>query len=53
MERYRRAIALVDDDDAVIAQTFWRSVFVSRTKRVKGIYAHVAFEHHYNKVWLA
>ncbi|MEQ8247700.1 MAG: ABC transporter substrate-binding protein [Alphaproteobacteria bacterium] len=40
-------------DDAVIAQTFWRSVFVSRTNRVKGIYAHVAFEHHYNKVWLA
>jgi peptide/nickel transport system substrate-binding protein len=40
-------------DDAVIAQTFWRSVFVARNTRVKNIYAQVAFEHHYNKAWLA
>jgi peptide/nickel transport system substrate-binding protein len=39
-------------DDAVIAQTFWRSIFVSRTNRVKGLYAQVALEHHFNKVWL-
>jgi peptide/nickel transport system substrate-binding protein len=39
-------------DDAVIAQTFWRSIFVARTNRVKGLYAQVALEHHYNKVWL-
>jgi peptide/nickel transport system substrate-binding protein len=40
-------------DDAVIAQTFFRSVFVARSTRVKNIYAHVALEHHYNKAWLA
>ncbi len=56
VDKRRKVMAKIQQvlrDDAVIAQTFWRSVFVSRTKRVKGIYAHVAFEHHYNKVWLA
>ena len=42
----------VSQDDAVIAQTFWRSIFVSRTNRVKGLYAQVALEHHFHKVWL-
>lgn len=40
-------------DDAVISQDFWRSAFISANERVQGIYAHVALEHHYNKVWLA
>ena len=40
-------------DDAVIGQTFWRSVFVAANKRVQGLYAQVALEHHYNNVWLA
>jgi len=40
-------------DDAVIAQTFWRSVFVAANKRVQGTFAQVALEHHYEKVWLA
>lgn len=40
-------------DDAIIVQPFWRSVFVAANKRVQGIYAHVALEHHYNKVWLS
>ena len=40
-------------DDAVISQDFWRSVFTSAHERVQGIYAQVALEHHYNKVWLA
>ena len=40
-------------DDAVIAQSFWRSVFVTANKRVQGLYAQVALEQHYNKVWLA
>lgn len=39
--------------DAVIAQPFWVSVFVAANKRVRNLYAHVALEHHYNKVWLA
>ncbi|HEX6960191.1 MAG TPA: ABC transporter substrate-binding protein [Ferrovibrio sp.] len=39
--------------DAVFVQSLWRSVFVAANKRVRGIYAHVALEHHFNKVWLA
>ncbi len=40
-------------EDAVIAQAFWRSVFVTANNRVQGLYAQVALEHHYNKVWLS
>ena len=40
-------------DDAIISQDFWRSVFVAANKRVQGLYAQVALEHHYNQVWLA
>jgi peptide/nickel transport system substrate-binding protein len=40
-------------DDAIISQSFWRSVFVAANKRVHGLYPHVALEHHFNKVWLA
>jgi len=40
-------------DDAVIGQTFWRAVFVAHSNRVKGLYAQVALENHYNKVWLS
>lgn len=39
-------------DDAIISQDFWRSVFTAANKRVHGIYAQVALEHHYNKVWI-
>ena len=40
-------------DDAVFVQSLWRSVFVAANKCVRGLYGHVALEHHYNKVWLA
>ena len=40
-------------NDAVIGQTFWRAVFVAHSNRVKGLYAQVALENHYNKVWLS
>ena len=40
-------------DDAVISQDYWRSVFTSANKRVQGIYCQVALEHHYNQVWIA
>ncbi len=39
-------------DDAIIVQPFWRSDFITATNKVHNIYAHVANEHHYNKVWL-
>jgi peptide/nickel transport system substrate-binding protein len=40
-------------DDAVIAQSFWRAVFVAANKRVKGLHAQVALEHQYNRVWMS
>ncbi|MCH9019735.1 MAG: ABC transporter substrate-binding protein [Proteobacteria bacterium] len=39
-------------DDAIISQDFWRLVYTAANKRVHGIYAQVALEHHYNKVWI-
>lgn len=39
-------------EDSIISQSLWRSVFVTATKNVKGLYAQVALEHHYNNVWL-
>ena len=39
-------------DDAIISQSLWRSVFSASHKRVKGLYTQVALEHHYNDVWL-
>lgn len=40
-------------DDAIISQSSWRSVFITASERVKDIHAHPAEEHHYNKVWLS
>jgi len=40
-------------DDAPIAQSFWRAVFVTSNKRVQNLHAQVALEHHYNKVWMS
>jgi peptide/nickel transport system substrate-binding protein len=40
-------------EEAVIVQPLWRSVFVGANKRVRGLYAQVALEHHYERVWLA
>ncbi len=40
-------------DDAIISQSSWRSVFITANERVKNIYVQPAEEHHYNKVWLS
>ncbi len=40
-------------DDAVIAQPLWRSVFTAAHKRVRGYQTHPTFYHQFNKVWLA
>jgi len=51
----RKAMAELEEilqGDAIISQSFWRSVFVTANNSVKGLYAHVALEHHYNTVWL-
>jgi len=47
-----RKLEQILQDDAIISQSFWRSVFVTAHKRVHGLYAQVALEHHYNGVWL-
>ncbi|MDP6819650.1 MAG: ABC transporter substrate-binding protein [Alphaproteobacteria bacterium] len=47
-----RKLEEILQDDAIIQQSLWRSVFVTANKRVKGLYAQVALEHHYNGVWL-
>ena len=39
-------------DDSIISQDYWRSVFSSAHKRVKGLYKQVASEDHFNQVWL-
>jgi peptide/nickel transport system substrate-binding protein len=39
--------------EAIIPQALWRSIFVVAHQRVRGMRAHPAEEHHYNKVWLA
>lgn len=45
-------LEMILQDDAIISQDFWRSVFTAAHERVQGIYAQVALEHHYNKVWI-
>jgi len=46
-------IEKVLQDDAIIHQSSWRSVFATAHERVKGLYVTPTEEHHYNKVWLA
>jgi peptide/nickel transport system substrate-binding protein len=40
-------------NDAVIAQPFWRAVFTAADKRVKGFNMHPTQYHQFNQVWLA
>jgi peptide/nickel transport system substrate-binding protein len=39
-------------DDAVIAQPLWRSVFSVTSNKVKGYQIHPTFYHQFNKVWI-
>jgi len=40
-------------DDAVIAQPLWRSIFSATTKDVRGYELHPTIYHQFDKVWLA
>lgn len=40
-------------DDAIISQSSWRSVFITANDRVKNIYVQPAEESHFNKVWMS
>ena len=51
----RKHMAVVQkilQDDAVIAQPFWRSIFSATTKQVQGYSTHPSLYHHFNGVWL-
>ena len=55
VDERRKVVAKLEkiiQEDAIISQDFWRSVFTAAHERVHGIYAQVALEHHYNKVWI-
>ena len=39
-------------DDAIIPQPFWRSVFKAANKRVKGFSTHPTLYHQFHEVWL-
>ncbi len=56
VEERRKHMAKVQkilQDDAVIAQPLWRSVFAAGKKRVQGYRLHPTIYHQLNKVWLA
>ena len=39
-------------DDAIIPQPFWRSVYKAANKRVKGHQTHPTLYHQFHNVWL-
>ncbi len=39
-------------EDSVISQSLWRSLFSANNKKVKGFVLQVALEHHLNDVWI-
>ncbi|HEX9792263.1 MAG TPA: ABC transporter substrate-binding protein [Kiloniellales bacterium] len=56
VEERRKAMVKVQtilQNDAVIAQPFWRAVFTAADKRVKGFNMHPTQYHQFNQVWLA
>jgi peptide/nickel transport system substrate-binding protein len=56
VQERRRHMAVVEkilQDDAVIAQPFWRSIFSATSKQVQGYQLHPSFYHHLHGVWLA
>lgn len=56
VEERRKAMVKVEtilQEDAIIAQPYWRALFTAADKRVKGYKHHPANYHNFNKVWLA
>ena len=48
MEKVEKAL----QEDAVMVQAPWRPVLAAANKRVQDVYAHSAFEQHFNFAWL-
>jgi len=56
VEKRRTAMAKVEkilQDDAIMVQPFFRSVFTATTNKVMGYTSHPTRYHQFNKVWLA
>jgi peptide/nickel transport system substrate-binding protein len=56
VQERRKHMAVVQQilqDDAVIAQPFWRSIFSATTRQVQGYLLHPTLYHDFNGVWLA
>jgi len=56
VEERRKAMVACESilqNDAIIAQPLWRSVFTAADKKVKGFRMHPTNYHQFNKVWLA
>ena len=56
VEERRKEMAKVEkilQDDGVIAQPLWRSVFAAGHKRVQGYELHPTIYHQLSKVWIA
>lgn len=55
VEERRKSMEKVESilqEDAIIAQPLWRSVFTATSKRVQGYKAHPTFYHQFQTVWL-
>jgi len=50
--QYMAVVQKILQDDAVIAQPFWRSIFSATTRQVQGYATHPSLYHHFNGVWL-
>lgn len=50
--QHMAAVQKILQDDAVIAQPLWRSIFSATTKQVQGYHTHPTLYHHFNDVWL-
>jgi peptide/nickel transport system substrate-binding protein len=51
--RHMARVQKILQDDSVIAQPFWRSIFSATTRQVHGYMLHPSLSHHFNGVWLA
>lgn len=52
-KQYMAKLQSILQEDSVIAQPFWRSIFAAGNKRVQGYELHPSVYHQFNKVWLA
>jgi peptide/nickel transport system substrate-binding protein len=51
--QHMAAVQKILQDDAVIAQPFWRSIFSATTRQVQDYATHPSLYHHFNGVWLS